>query len=64
MVPGDCCFYFYCVNFHFHRKKLYKKAKKKVLRNSLNSLDCLTDYRNQTIINRIKKKYCGIYIAI
>ena len=21
MVPGDCCFYVYCVNVHFHRKK-------------------------------------------
>ena len=21
MVPGDCCFYVYCANVHFHRKK-------------------------------------------
>ena len=21
MVPDDCCFYVYCVNFHFHKKK-------------------------------------------
>ena len=21
MVPGDCCFYVYCVNIHFHRTK-------------------------------------------
>ena len=21
MVPGDCCFYVYCVNVNFHRKK-------------------------------------------
>ena len=21
MVPGDCCFYVYCVNVHFRRKK-------------------------------------------
>ena len=55
MAPDDCCFYFYCVNVHFQRKKLCKKAKQKVLRNSLNSLDCLTDYRNQTMII-LKKK--------
>ena len=22
MVPGDCCFYVYCVNVHFRRKKM------------------------------------------
>ena len=22
MVPGDCCFYVYCKNIHFHRKKI------------------------------------------
>ena len=22
MVPGECCFYVYCVNVHLHRKKL------------------------------------------
>ena len=27
MVPGDCCFYFYCVNVHFHRKKTYTRWK-------------------------------------
>ena len=21
MLPSDCCFYIYCVNVHFHRKK-------------------------------------------
>ena len=22
MVQGDCCFYVYCVNAHFHREKV------------------------------------------
>ena len=26
MVPGDCCFYVYCVNVHFHRKKNTKNV--------------------------------------
>ena len=25
MVPGNCCFYVYCVNVHFRRKKWFEK---------------------------------------
>ena len=28
MVPGDCCFYVYCVNVHFHREKIIQRQKK------------------------------------
>ena len=31
MVPGDCCFYVYCVNVHFHRKKMFSHASDFVL---------------------------------
>ena len=36
MVPRDCCFYVYCVNVHFHRKKksnyMINKIRERALR--------------------------------
>ena len=33
MVPGDCCFYVYCVNGYFYRKKRDKSTLKATLNN-------------------------------
>ena len=47
MVPGNCCFYVYCVNFHFHRKKLLEKPEKKMEKSRADTISRLKNFCKQ-----------------
>ena len=65
MVPGNCCFYVYCVNFHFHRKKVFEKPEKKWKNLALiqtQGLKIFVSKKNIGLINNenLKENYLGI----